>query len=57
MTGLTFEVSATNRDVKVATQPLVSDTVRAVYSDGGQLAVELAKSGVVRYSDVKAIAS
>jgi hypothetical protein len=35
----------------------VSDTVRAVYSDGGQLAVELAKSGVVAYSDVKAIAS
>jgi flagellar basal-body rod modification protein FlgD len=57
MTGLTFEVSAVNRDVKVATQPLVSDTVRAVYSDGGQLAVELAKSGVVAYSDVKAIAS
>jgi flagellar basal-body rod modification protein FlgD len=57
MTGLTFEVSATNRDVKVASQPLVSDTVRAVYSDGGQLAVELVKSGVVAYSDVKAISS
>jgi len=57
LTGLKFEVSATNKDVKVGTQPMVSDTVRAVYSDGGQLAVELDKAGVVRYSDVKAIAS
>lgn len=57
LTGLTFSVSATAKGVKVDTQPLVTDTVRAVYSDGGQLAVELDKAGVVRYSDVKAIAS
>jgi flagellar basal-body rod modification protein FlgD len=55
--GLTFEINATARGVKVDTQPMVSDVVRAVYADGGQLAVELERTGVVSYSDIKAIAS
>jgi hypothetical protein len=31
--------------------------VRAVYADGGQLAVELARTGVVNYGDIKAVVS
>ena len=56
-TGLTFEVNATLKGVKVDTQAMIADKVLAVYADGGQLAVELDKSGVVSYSDIKAIAS
>jgi flagellar basal-body rod modification protein FlgD len=56
-TGLTFEIDATVKGVKVDTQAMVSDVVRAVYADGGQLAVELARTGVVNYGDIKAVVS
>ena len=56
-TGLTFEVNATLKGVKVDTQAMIADKVIAVYADGGQLAVELDKTGVVSYSDIKAISS
>jgi flagellar basal-body rod modification protein FlgD len=56
-TGLTFEIDATIKGVKVDTQAMVSDVVRAVYADGGQLAVELARTGVVNYGDIKAVIS
>jgi flagellar basal-body rod modification protein FlgD len=56
-TGLTFEINATAKGVKVDAQAMVSDVVRAVYADGGQLAVELERTGIVNYQDIKAIAS
>jgi flagellar basal-body rod modification protein FlgD len=56
-TGLTFEINATAKGVKVDAQAMVSDVVRAVYADGGQLAVELERTGIVTYQDIKAIAS
>lgn len=53
--GLTFTVNAKAAGVAVTATPLVVDTVRAVYNDGGQLNVELQGAGVMPFRDVKAI--
>jgi flagellar basal-body rod modification protein FlgD len=53
--GLTFTVNAKAAGEPVTATPLVVDTVRAVYNDGGQLNVELQGAGVMPFRDVKAI--
>jgi flagellar basal-body rod modification protein FlgD len=53
--GLTFSVSAKSGAAAVGTTPLVADRVKAVYSDAGQLNVELASHGIVKYSDIRAV--
>ncbi|WP_284620189.1 flagellar hook assembly protein FlgD [Aquabacterium humicola] len=53
--GLTFTVNAKAAGVPVTATPLVVDTVRAVYNDGGQLNVELQGAGVMPFRDVKGI--
>ena len=53
--GLTFTVNAKAAGEPVTATPLVVDTVRAVYNDGGQLTVELQGAGVMPFRDVKAI--
>ena len=55
LAGLSFSVAARSGATAVASTPLVADTVDAVYSDGGQLTVELKNHGIVKYSDVKAV--
>ena len=55
LTGLTFSVSALSGATTVGATPLVADSVRAVFSDGGQLNVETSRHGIVKYADVKAV--
>jgi flagellar basal-body rod modification protein FlgD len=53
--GLSFEVSARNGTQAVGATRLVADRVEAVYTEQGQLKVELQRNGSVRYSDVMAV--
>jgi len=55
LSGLSFEVNARNGAQAVGTTRLVADRVEAVYTEQGQLKVELQRNGSVRYSDVMAV--
>jgi flagellar basal-body rod modification protein FlgD len=53
--GLTFSVSAKSGATAVGSTPLVAGRVKAVYSEAGQLNVELANYGIVKFSDIRAV--
>lgn len=53
-TGVTFRVSATNGGAKLDATALMRDRVEAVNTSGDSLTLELAGSGSVAYSKVKA---
>ena len=53
--NLGFRVTATSGAVKLDTTALMRDTVDAVSTSGNSLQLELARSGTVEYSKVKAI--
>ncbi len=53
--GLTFRVSATSGGVAIASTPLMRDRVDAVSTTGNTFNLELAISGTVPYSSVKAL--
>ena len=52
--GLTFRVTATSGSVSSAATTLISDKVNAVNTSGNTFSLELANSGTVPYSVVKA---
>ncbi|MEO8081663.1 MAG: flagellar hook capping FlgD N-terminal domain-containing protein [Caldimonas sp.] len=53
--GLTFRVTSTSGGVTVASTPLMRDRVDAVSTFGNTFNLELASSGTVPYSSVKAL--
>ena len=53
--GTSFEVTALNGAAAVGVTRLSADRVEAVYSEGGQITVELARFGKVRYSEIKGV--